>query len=124
MSQSQSQSQDQSSDEIRENIEQTRDETGRDIQQVKSEVKQMAQGVKTDVSQVRRFIEEQPLAAAAVAIGVGIAISGMVSNDRSGRVPPERQEVNETLVNIKDALMAVGKREIQTFTQGFGTKKG
>lgn len=117
-------SQNQSSDEIRENIEQTRDETGREIQQVKSDVKQMAEGVKTDVSQIRSFIEEQPLAAAAVAIGIGIAISGMISSDRGGRVPPERREMNETFMNIKDALMAVGKREINTFAQGIGMKKG
>ncbi len=118
MSQGQSQNQNQSSDEIRENIEQTREETGREIQQVKSEVQQMGQEVKSSVSQIRRFIEEQPLAAAAVAIGIGIAISGMVTKDTDGSVPPERQELNDTFLNIKDALMAVGKREIQTLTQG------
>ena len=115
---SQNQGQNQSSDEIREDIEQTREETGREIQQVKTEVRQMAQEAKSTASQVRQFIQDQPLAAAAVAVGIGIAISGMVTSDRSGRVPPERQEVNETFLTIKDALMAVGKREIQSLTQG------
>lgn len=115
---SQGQSQGQNSGDIREDIEQTREETGREIQQVKSEVQHMGQEVKSSVAQVRRFIEEQPLAAAAVAIGIGIAISGMVTKDTDGSVPPERRELNDTFLNIKDALMAIGKREIQNVTKG------
>jgi hypothetical protein len=102
------------SSDIRDDIVLERDELGHDIHALKDTAQD---DVRQFATKVRRFVEEQPMTAIAIAAGAGIVLSGFLTDDAHGDEPPERREVSDTLANIKDALMAVAKKESKTLLQ-------
>ena len=93
-----------SSDEILGEIDERRDELGTNLHQLEATVKQ-----KFDL---RRMVEERPMDLAIVALGVGFFLASRKSNEY--RVP-EKREMNDTFASTKDALLSLGKRQLETY---------
>ena len=94
-----------STDQILNEIDDQRDELGSNIQQLSDTVKEKFN--------LRRYIEDRPMDLAIIALGAGLFLASRKSPNY--RVP-ENREMTETFAATKDALMAVGKQQVQSLT--------
>jgi len=93
-----------SSDEILNEIDDQRDELGANLHQLEATVKQKFN--------LRRIVDERPMDLAIIALGAGFFLASRKSSDR--RVP-EKREMNDTFASSKDALMSLGKQQLQSY---------
>jgi hypothetical protein len=115
----------QAASEVRQEIEEQRDELGENLQRLESKVKQ--------TTDWRAQFDERPMLLMGVAFGGGLLLSSLAggggkdpgqpeprrSNDHepqhTSRPSPERNELSETIDNIRGALMGLAARELRSF---------
>lgn len=94
-----------SSADIRREIDQQREALGERLSELETTVRETVDP--------RSYIERQPLAAAAVAFGVGFALANLAGAGSTGRRAPEQRELSETFQVTLDALRQIGQRELK-----------
>jgi hypothetical protein len=93
-----------SSDEILDEIDDRRYELGANLHRLEATVKEKFNP--------RRYFEERPMDLAILALGAGLYLASRKDSER--RVP-ENREMNDTFASTRDALLALGKRQMETY---------
>jgi len=118
----------QAASEVRREIEDTRDNLGENLQRLESKVKR--------TTDWRAQFDERPLMMIGVAFGGGLLLSSMAgggkdrdyneprrmgdtsmmhASQHSSQPSPERNEISETIDNIRGALLGLAARELRSF---------